>query len=117
MQKDLTRVVRGLCLRCQGRSWRQVRGCAEAACSLHAVRIGEGDAGLGAAVRAFCLACAGSEEDVATCSAHVPFRGQRPCPAYPYRLARVEGGVQRIRPLPGLFVPDAVKGGVVDEDG
>ncbi len=108
--KELARVVRGLCLRCQGQSWRLVLDCVETACPLHAVRTREVDAGLSAAVRAFCLACAGSEEDVATCSAHVPFRGQRPCPAYAHRLERVGGGVQRIRLLPGLSVPDGGAG-------
>ncbi len=101
--KELPRLVRGLCLWCQGQSWSLVRECTDAHCPLHAHRACSDDteADLMAAVRAFCLACAGSIEAVEACAAHTGVGSQPPCPAHPFRPRR-GGPVERIRPLPGL---------------
>lgn len=70
--KEMPRLVRGLCLWCQGQSWSLVRECTETCCPLHAHRICSDDteADLMTAVRAFCLVCAGSIEAVEVCEAH-----------------------------------------------
>ena len=68
--KELSKVVRKLCLCCQGQSWKLVRECAQKGCSLHVFRNGAADDDvLRPALDAFCLACAGSPEEVLHCPA------------------------------------------------
>lgn len=84
--KGLPRVVRKLCLWCQGQSWRLVKECPQSGCPLHTCRLGgDGDGQLLGCLQAFCLDCAGSQEAVEACTADLPMGGQCPCPAHPFR--------------------------------
>lgn len=104
-RKELPRVVRDVCLCCQGGSRKLVRECAQSECALHAFRDGAGDeAELHRAVAAFCLACAGSPEAVLECEADRPVGNQRPCPAHAFRSG-IPAPRQTVRDLPGLVVP------------
>lgn len=97
-------VIWKICLCCQGGSPRFVRECEHVACPLHSCRMieeGEG-AALQNCIAAFCLACAGSTEAVADCSADVPIGVQPPCPAHPFRMPETTAPPQLVRPLPGI---------------
>ena len=110
VRKAMPGVVRKICLWCQGGSTRLVKECAHALCPLHSCRMVEDadDATLLSRIAAFCLACAGSAEAVAECTANVPIGGQPPCPAHPYRIpeqppvAQQAVLAQQVKPLPGL---------------
>lgn len=90
-------VIRKICLWCQGGSPKFVRECKHVLCPLHACRLIEDgeDAAVQDCIAAFCLACAGSPEAVADCSADVPIGAQppvRPMPSVsPRRLPRAAG--------------------------
>lgn len=103
-KKGLPRVIRRICLWCQGNSWRLVRECAQDYCPLYPHRLDEhGDeALLVACIGEFCLSCAGGSEAVAECTADSTFNGQPPCPAHPYRLVESSVLAQQIRLLPGI---------------
>jgi hypothetical protein len=63
----------------------------------------EGEEGaLQECIASFCLACAGSPEAVADCSADVPIGAQPPCPAHPFRMSEAGPPPQQVRHLPGL---------------
>lgn len=103
--KELSKVVRKLCLCCQGQSWKLVRECAQKGCSLHVFRDGAADDDvLRSALDAFCLACAGSTEEVLHCPAGQAMGSQPPCPAHPFRPGAPR---QRLRTLPGLVTREA----------
>ncbi len=103
--KELSKVVRKLCLCCQGQSWKLVRECAQKGCSLHVFRDGAADDDvLRPALDAFCLACAGSPEEVLHCPAGQAMGSQPPCPAHPFRPGAPR---QRLRTLPGLVTREA----------
>ena len=97
-------VIRKICLWCQGGSPTFVRECEHVLCPLHACRLVEEceDAVLQGCIAAFCLACAGSPEAVADCSADVPIGAQPPCPAHAFRLPETLPPAQQVRFLPGL---------------
>ena len=97
-------VIRKICLCCQGGSPKFVRECEHVLCPLHSCRmIEEGeDAALQNCIATFCLACAGSLEAVADCSANVPIGAQPPCPAHSFRIPDATPVAQQVRPLPGL---------------
>ena len=97
-------VIRKICLWCQGGSPKFVRECEHVLCPLHPCRlIEEGeDAALKECIVSFCLACAGSPEAVADCSADVPIGAQPPCPAHPFRMPDAGSPAQHVRRLPGL---------------
>lgn len=97
-------VIRKICLCCQGGSPTFVRECEHILCPLHSCRmIEEGeDATLQDCIAAFCLACAGSPEAVADCSADITIGAQPPCPAHPFRMPEAIPSPQLVRPLPGL---------------
>lgn len=97
-------VIRRICLCCQGGSPKFVRECEHVLCPLHSCRMIEDgeDAALQSCIAAFCLACAGSAEAVADCSANVPIGAQPPCPAHPFRMSEEVPVAQQVRPLPGL---------------
>ena len=97
-------VIRKICMCCQGGSPKFVRECEHVLCPLHSCRMiedGEG-ADLQNCIATFCLACAGSPEAVADCSANVPIGAQPPCPAHPFRMPEAAPVAQQVRPLPGL---------------
>lgn len=103
-KKKVSRVIRELCLSCQGGSPKLVRECVQDECALHALREGESsDATLHRAITVFCLACAGSPEAVQECTADQPVGNQRACPAHAFRTGQVVPE-QRVRELPGLVV-------------
>lgn len=97
-------VIRKICLWCQGGSPKFVRECEHILCPLHACRlIEEGeDAAVQACIAAFCLACAGSPEAVADCSANIPIGAQPPCPAHAFRMPEEASPTQQVGFLPGL---------------
>ncbi|MDO9583202.1 MAG: hypothetical protein Q7J24_08820 [Desulfomicrobium sp.] len=97
-------VIRKICLWCQGGSPKFVRECEHVLCPLHACRlIEEGeDAAVQDCIAAFCLACAGSPEAVADCSADVPIGAQPPCPAHAFRIPEAAPPAQQVGFLPGL---------------
>lgn len=109
-KKGLPRLVRKICLWCQGDSPKLVRECVQVDCSLHPHRhLEDGDDNLlRGCIRAFCLCCAGSADAVFECAADQPLGGHKPCPAHPYRLPEAVGIVRKVRqiarPLPGLEV-------------
>lgn len=125
--KGLPRVVRKLCLWCQGQSWRLVKECPQSGCPLHTCRLGgDGDGQLLGCLQAFCLDCAGSQEAVEACTADLPMGGQCPCPAHPFRslffqTAEAQAVIQQVRKLPGLGIPAESKeneaGGVCQREG
>ena len=125
--KGLPRVVRKVCLWCQGQSWRLVKECGQSGCALHAFRLGGEDGGqLLACLQAFCLDCAGSQEAVEACTANLPMGGQCPCPAHPFRLlffqtSAAQAVIQQLRKLPGLGIPPESReneaGGVCQGEG
>jgi len=97
-------VIRKICLWCQGGSPKFVRECEHVLCPLHSCRLieeGEGPA-LQECIAVFCLACAGSPDAVADCSADVPIGAQPPCPAHAFRIPEVAPPSQLVRFLPGL---------------
>ncbi|BDU99930.1 hypothetical protein TDMWS_00160 [Thermodesulfomicrobium sp. WS] len=79
------RAVRRMCSWCRGGRV-QALGCGE--CPLEGVAEDEGAPRLLARVRAFCLACAGSVEDVADCPAGAVMGVHEPCALHPFRLGR-----------------------------
>ncbi|ACU90882.1 hypothetical protein [Desulfomicrobium baculatum] len=100
----MTGVIRKICLCCQGGSPKFVRECGHVQCPLHSCRMIEDgeDAALQNCIAAFCLACAGSPEAVADCSADIPIGAQPPCPAHSFRMPEETPLPQLVRPLPGL---------------
>lgn len=100
----MTGVIRKICLCCQGGSPKFVRECGHDQCPLHSCRMIEDgeDAALQNCIVAFCLACAGSPEAVADCSADTPIGAQPPCPAHSFRMPEETPLPQLVRPLPGL---------------
>ena len=100
----MTGVIRKICLCCQGGSPTFVRECGHVQCPLHSCRMIEAgeDAALQNCIAAFCLACAGSPEAVADCSADIPIGAQPPCPAHSFRMPEETPVPQLVRPLPGL---------------
>ena len=107
-------VIRKICLWCQGGSPKFVRECEHVLCPLHSCRlIEEGeDAALKECIVSFCLACAGSPEAVADCSADVPIGAQSPCPAHPFRMPEAGSPAQHVRHLPGLCAERGQDGGL-----
>ena len=97
-------VIRKICLWCQGGSPKFVRECEHVLCPLHACRLVEegGDVAVQNCIAAFCLACAGSPEAVADCSADVPIGAQPPCPAHAFRILEATLPAQQVGFLPGL---------------
>lgn len=97
-------VIRKICLWCQGGSPKFVRECEHVLCPLHSCRlIEEGEeSALQECIEAFCLACAGSPDAVADCSADVPIGAQPPCPAHAFRIPEAAPPAQQVRFLPGL---------------
>jgi hypothetical protein len=97
-------VIRKICLWCQGGSPKFVRECEHVLCPLHSCRlIEEGEeSALQECIAAFCLACAGSPDAVADCSADVPIGAQPPCPAHAFRIPEAAPLAQQVRFLPGL---------------
>lgn len=113
-RKGLPRLVRKICLWCQGDSPKLVRECVQADCPLHPHRQPEDgdDDLLRRCIRDFCLCCAGSADAVRECAADRPLDGHKPCPAHPYRLPEAVGIVRKVRQivrtLPGLDVAPIV---------
>lgn len=97
-------VIRKICLWCQGGSPKFVRECEHVLCPLHACRLIEDgeDAAAQDCIAAFCLACAGSPEAVADCSADVPIGAQPPCPAHAFRIPEASPPAQQVGILPGI---------------
>lgn len=79
------RAVRRMCSWCRGGRV-QTLGCGQ--CPLEGVTEDEDAPRLLARVRAFCLACAGSVEDVADCPAGAVMGVHEPCALHPFRLGR-----------------------------
>lgn len=100
-------VIRKICLWCQGGSPKFVRECEHVLCPLHACRLIEDgeDAAVQDCIAAFCLACAGSPEAVADCSADVPIGAQPPCPAHAFRIPEASPPAQQVGILPGIGEP------------
>lgn len=105
-KKGLLRVVRKVCLWCQGKNWTMVQACAQTECSLHGWRLLDQaeDVQVLAALHTFCIQCAGSPEAAAECTADQSIGGHDPCPAHPFRTGKVAIMVQKTRPLPGLGI-------------
>jgi len=67
-------------------------------------------------IRARCLECAGSSEEVRTCTAYKPFHDNPPCPLWPHRFGkryvteeyrearRAQANKQRREPVTGRLV-------------
>ena len=110
VRRAMSGVVRKICLWCQGGSTKLVKECVHALCPLYSCRMvaDADDASLLGRIASFCLACAGSAEAVAECTADVPIGGQPSCPAHPYRIpeqvpvAQQAALAQQVKPLPGL---------------
>ncbi len=111
---ELPRIIRKICLWCQGQSWKMVCECACTECALHAMRIVESAEPqlLFRSLKDFCLACAGSPEEVASCTANQAVGGQGPCPMHSIRELdeSVLVSRQQVRTLPGLVEPLAAVG-------
>lgn len=105
-KKGLLRVVRKVCLWCQGKSWPMVRKCAQSDCPLHGWRLVDQaeDALVLAALHTFCIHCAGNPEAAAACTADQAIGGHDPCPAHPFRTGKITALIQKIHPLPGLDI-------------
>lgn len=111
-------VIRKICLWCQGGSPKFVRECEHVLCPLHSCRlIEEGEeAALKECIVSFCMACAGSPEAVADCSADVPIGAQPPCPAHPFRMPEATPPSQQVRHLPGLCTQCAQEEEVCEQE-
>jgi len=105
-KKGLLRVVRKVCLWCQGKSWPMVQACTQTECSLHGWRLLDQaeDVQVLAALHTFCIQCAGSAEAAQGCTADQGIGGHDPCPAHPFRTGKITALIQKVRPLPGLHL-------------
>jgi len=109
---ELPRIIRKICLWCQGQSWKMVCECACTECALHAMRIVESAEPqlLFRSLKVFCLTCAGSPDDVHSCTADQAVGSQGPCPMHSIRELdeSVLASRQRVCTLPGLAEPLAI---------
>lgn len=112
-RKGMPRLIRKICLWCQGDSLKLVQECNQDDCPLHPCRLlDDGDNRvLGRCLGEYCLWCAGSVESVAACTAHTSFGVHGPCPAYPYRIPHNVAAAPLVRStmrtLPGLRISPA----------
>lgn len=107
-RKGMPRLIRKICLWCQGDSLKLVQECSQGDCPLHSHRLQDDgdDRVLGRCLGDYCLRCAGSPESVVECTAHQRFGVHGPCPAYPYRIPENVSETLQVRctqrVLPGL---------------
>lgn len=81
----IVRAVRRMCAWCRGGRVQSLE-CLD--CPLAGCDDGADAAALLARIRAFCLACAGSPEEVAACAAGAAVGVHEPCALHPFRLGR-----------------------------
>lgn len=96
MKKPLTplKAIRAHCRQCQGEDLRLVRECPTISCACYPYRMGKIPTGASGrllpVIHAHCLNCAGTAQEVRTCSAppEVETDGYPPCHLHQYRFGR-----------------------------